>query len=169
MLARALSGWSAVIAAALAMLPGLLLGAGFYDASYIWREEPHLVGPARRIAAYPPGTRRLFTLAMAVAAAGAVLLVAKPFAKALVSTGVQLGIDEFMLVQWLAPLASEAPEFVVVSLYAWRGLSTAAMTVLVSSKINQWTLLVAMLPLVYSVALGRPDARRWTGASSRRC
>ncbi len=74
------------------------------------------------------------------------------------STGIQLGIDEFMLVQWLAPLASEAPEFVVVSLYAWRGMSTAALSVLVSSKINQWTLLVGMLPLVYSIALGRPDA-----------
>ena len=54
------------------------------------------------------------------------------------------------------PLASEAPEFVVVGLFAWRGQSTPALGTLVSSKINQWTLLVGMLPLVYSVALGSP-------------
>jgi cation:H+ antiporter len=127
---------------------------------YIWRvarlpaEPPHLVGPARLIGALPTGQRRLFTAVLAIVAAGAILLVAKPFATSLVATGVAVGIDEFLLVQWLAPLASEAPEFVVVGLFAWRGASTAALGTLVSSKINQWTLLVAMLPLVYSFGSG---------------
>ncbi len=133
-------------------------------AFYIWRvarlpaEQPHLVGPARLIGAMRPTRRRVTTGMLAVGAAGAILLVAKPFAEALVNTGVTLGIDEFLLVQWLAPLASEAPEFVVVALFAWRGEGTPALGTLVSSKINQWTLLVAMLPLVYSVALGQPAA-----------
>ena len=69
-------------------------------------------------------------------------LSAEPFAEALVETGLPLGIDEFLLVQWLAPLASEAPEFVVVVLFAWRGRQPAALGTLVSSKVNQWTLLV---------------------------
>jgi cation:H+ antiporter len=131
---------------------------------YVWRiarlpaEQPHLVGPAQLIGSLPTATRRLVTGVLALSAAGAILLVAKPFAKALVATGVSFGIDEFLLVQWLAPLASEAPEFVVVALFAWRGQSTPALGTLVSSKINQWTLLVAMLPLIYSIALGRPDA-----------
>jgi cation:H+ antiporter len=130
---------------------------------YIWRvarlpaEQPHLVGPAALIGDLPANRRRGVTAALAVGAAGAILAVAKPFAQALVGTGVSLGIDEFLLVQWLAPLASEAPEFVVVGLFAWRGESTPALGTLVSSKINQWTLLIAMLPLVYSVALGRPE------------
>lgn len=133
-------------------------------AFYIWRvarlpaEQPHLVGPAALIGELPPWTRRGTTAVLAVGAAAAILLVAKPFATSLVNTGVSLGIDEFLLVQWLAPLASEAPEFVVVGLFAWRGEGTPALGTLVSSKINQWTLLVAMLPLVYSVALGQPDA-----------
>ncbi len=55
-------------------------------------------------------------------------------------------------------MASEAPEFVVVVLFAWRGAATAALGTLISSKVNQWTLLVGMLPLVYSVALGGPHA-----------
>lgn len=96
--------------------------------------------------------------AMTLFSAGVILAVAHPFAEALVESGTSLGIDEFLLVQWVAPLASEAPEFIVVLLFAWRGMSTAAMGTLVSSKINQWTLLVGMLPLVYSVALGSPTA-----------
>lgn len=132
-------------------------------AVYTWRlarqpaQEPHLVGPARSIAALPGTPRRLAVAVMAIAAAAVVLLVAKPFAQALVRSGTALDIDEFLLVQWVAPLASEAPEFVVVALFAWRGLASAALGTLVSSKVNQWTLLVAMLPLVYGVALGRPD------------
>jgi cation:H+ antiporter len=130
-------------------------------AFYMWRiarlpaEQPHLVGPAELIGRLPAARRRATVVVMALIAAGTILQVAKPFAQALVRTGTTLGIDEFLLVQWLAPLASEAPEFVVVALFAWRGQSTPALGTLVSSKINQWTLLVAMLPLVYSVALGR--------------
>jgi cation:H+ antiporter len=131
---------------------------------YMWRiaripvEQPHLVGPARLIGELSPYLRRTVTAIMALVAAAAILLVAKPFATSLVATGVNFGIDEFLLVQWLAPLASESPEFVVVALFAWRGAATPALGTLVSSKINQWTLLVAMLPLVYSIALGAPDA-----------
>lgn len=129
-------------------------------AVYVWRlarlpaEEPHLVGPARTIAALPTGRRRGLTGLLAVVAAAIVLLVAKPFATALVATGTDLGVDEFLLVQWLAPLASEAPEFVVVGIFAWRAAGQAALGTVVSSKVNQWTLLVGMLPLVYAVALG---------------
>ncbi len=130
---------------------------------YMWRlarlpaDEPHLVGPAEVIAGLPAWLRRTVTIGLGLAAATVILMVAEPFARALVEAGAALGIDEFFLVQWLAPLASEAPEFVVVSLFAWRGASGAAFGVLVSSKVNQWTLLVATLPLVYTIALGRPE------------
>ncbi len=120
--------------------------------------EPHLVGPARLVGELTPWLRRTVMAGMALFSAGVILLVAHPFAEALVESGTSLGIDEFLLVQWVAPLASEAPEFVVVILFAWRGMSTAALGTLVSSKINQWTLLVGMLPLVYSIASGRPAA-----------
>jgi cation:H+ antiporter len=131
---------------------------------YIWRvarlpaEEPHLVGPAKLIGSLSTRARRAFTAVIAIVAAVGILLVAKPFATSLVATGTAMGIDEFLLVQWIAPLASEAPEFVVVALFAWRGAATAALGTLVSSKINQWTLLVAMLPLVYSFGIGAPTA-----------
>ena len=91
-------------------------------------------------------------------------------------TGAAFGIDEFLLVQWLAPLASEAPEFVVALLFVWRGNASAGMRTLISSKVNQWTLLIATLPLVFSLGAGaRPgcslDPRQqhelWLTAPSR--
>ena len=130
---------------------------------YLWRlaklpsEEPHLIGPAQTIAALGVRGRRVLSGGLALYAAALVLLIAEHFAQALVATGHQLHIDEFFLVQWVAPLASEAPEFVVVSIFAWRRAASAAMGALVSSKINQWTLLVAMLPLVYAISLGAFD------------
>ncbi len=56
--------------------------------------------------------------------------------------------------QWLAPLASEAPEFLVAALLAMRGKAGAALGLLLSAKVNQWTLLVGSLPLAYSVGAG---------------
>lgn len=139
----------------------IVLGSLF--AFYVWRltklpaEEPHLVGPALWIGGLSTGMRRLMTAVLGLFAAGVILLVAEPFAHSLVETGSALGIDQFLLVQWIAPLASEAPEFVVVGIFAWRGAGSTALGALVSSKINQWTLLIAMLPLVYAIALGRME------------
>jgi cation:H+ antiporter len=83
-----------------------------------------------------------------------ILLSAEHFADGLVQTGDALGISPFFLVQWLAPLASEAPELLVAGLYAWHLNTTNGLSTLVSSKVNQWTLLVGTLPLVFTVASG---------------
>jgi Ca2+/Na+ antiporter len=87
-------------------------------------------------------------------AAVVILLSAEHFADGLVQTGDALGISPFFLVQWLAPLASEAPELLVAGLYAWHLNTTNGLSTLVSSKVNQWTLLVGTLPLVFTVASG---------------
>lgn len=112
-------------------------------------EEPDLIGTAAVIGALPRHRRRPLVVALFVLAALVILASAEPFAESLVASGTQLGIDEFLLVQWLAPLASEAPEFIVAILFAWRGKGTAAIATLISSKINQWTLLVGSLPIAY--------------------
>lgn len=117
-------------------------------------EEPHLVGPARYLGTFTTPLRRTSIVAMFVFAAGVILACAEPFAHALVQTGADLGISEFFLVQWLAPLASEAPELLVAGLYAWRLNTNAGLGTLVSSKVNQWTLLVGTLPIVFTLASG---------------
>jgi cation:H+ antiporter len=115
-------------------------------------EEPHLVGPARLIGTFRQRNRRASVIAMFLFAAGVILACAEPFAESLVTSGRELGISEFLLVQWLAPLASEAPELLVAGLYAWRLNTNAGLGTLVSSKVNQWTLLVGTLPVVFAIA-----------------
>ena len=115
-------------------------------------EESSLVGPAEVIAGLPKWRRRSVVSLMFLYAGAAVVLAAGPFADGLIRTGVQFGIDEFQLVQWVAPLASEFPEFLVAGLLAWRLRPDAGLGALVSSKVNQWTLLVGCLPLAYAVS-----------------
>jgi cation:H+ antiporter len=91
---------------------------------------------------------------MFVASGAVILLCAKPFADNLVAAGTQLGVDRFLLVQWLAPLASEAPEFIIATIFASRGKGTAAIATLISSKVNQWTLLIGSLPLAHLLGGG---------------
>ena len=117
-------------------------------------EEPHLVGPARLIGDLPPARRRTVVIVMLLAAAGVILASAEPFAQSLVDTGEQFGLDTFLLVQWLAPLASEAPELLVAGLFAWRLNTNAGLGTLVSAKVNQWTLLVGTLPIVFAISAG---------------
>jgi cation:H+ antiporter len=115
-------------------------------------EEPHLVGPARLIGTFRKRNRRLSVVLMFLFSATVILLVAELFADALVETGREFDISEFLLIQWLAPLASETPELLVAGLYAWRLNTNAGLGTLVSSKVNQWTLLVGTLPIVFGIA-----------------
>jgi cation:H+ antiporter len=79
---------------------------------------------------------------------------AEPFAEGILEAGKHLGIEEFLLVQWLAPLASEAPEMIIAILFVLRAKPEQGLGALVSSKVNQWTLLVGTVPLVYAIASG---------------
>ena len=114
-------------------------------------EDPHLVGPAATVGKLTPSVRRAVMGAMFVFATTVIFLSAHHFADGLVRTGKALGIDEFVLVQWLAPLASEAPEFLVALLFAWRGLAGAGLRTLISSTVNQWTLLVGTLGVIFRI------------------
>ncbi len=117
-------------------------------------EVPELVGPARSIGSLPRRQRRMTIGAVFLFSAAAILASAEPFAEGLVESGGILGVDEFLLVQWLAPLASEAPEFLIAGILAFRGRGSVAMGVLLSSKVNQWTLLIGGLPVVYGLSSG---------------
>lgn len=116
--------------------------------------EPELCGVAAILGALTPGKRRLATTALFLFAAGVIVGNAEAFSEGLVGTGRQFGVNEFLLVQWLAPIASEAPEFIVAVMFALRGLGGLALGSLISSKLNQWTLLVGMIPAVYGVSSG---------------
>ena len=138
----------------------LLAIFGFYvaAASRAGMAEPELGGPSALLGSLPTARRRLATLALFALAGLTILLGAEPFAESLLAVGRTSGMEEFLLVQWVAPLASESPEFIVAILFALRRNPSAGIATLVSSKINQWTLLIGMLPLVYSLSAGRAGA-----------
>jgi cation:H+ antiporter len=82
---------------------------------------------------------------------------AEPFLGSLLSLSAVLGVPNFVFVQWVAPFVSEFPE--KVSAFYWaRTIDKASMALMnmVSSNINQWTLLTAMLAIVYSWSVGAP-------------
>lgn len=140
----------------------VVLGGLF--AAYLWRtsrarneaedEESEEPGPGAVIATFRPAIRWATMGAMSVVAAGIILVSAEPFAEALVASGRRWGFDEFLLIQWLAPLASEAPAVAIAVLFVLDGRARAALSTMISDKINQWTLLVGMLPIAMSVGAG---------------
>jgi cation:H+ antiporter len=126
------------------------------------RSPPHedkvFVGPAKAIGSLDRTGRRSLVLAIFIFAAAVIFAAAEPFATSLKESGSSVGVSEFVLVQWVAPLASESPEFILAGMLAMRGRHDGAMTILISSKVNQWTLLIGSLPLGYSIAGGTFDA-----------
>ena len=84
---------------------------------------------------------------------------AEPFLASLLAVSAAIGVPNFVFVQWVAPFVSEFPE--KVSAFYWARTVDRASTALmnmVSSNINQWTLLAAMLPIVFSISRGTPSA-----------
>ena len=117
-------------------------------------EEPSLEGPSELIARAGKVGRRTATLGIMALAGGAIYTSAEPFAESLLAVGRQFHIEEFLLVQWLAPLVSESPEFIVAVLFALRGAAAASIGTLISSTVNQWTLLVGALPAAFAPSHG---------------
>ena len=133
---------------------------GLYVA-YLWIsstrevEEPDLIGAAALIGSLPVRWRRTMVLFLFVFAAGVILIAAEPFVHGLVETGENFGIDEFLLIQWVAPLASESPEIVVAVLFSLRANPVAGFATLISSSVNQLTLLVGSMAVLFSAAAGK--------------
>ena len=87
-----------------------------------------------------------------------IYFMAEPFLGSLLALSAVLSVPNFVFVQWVAPFVSEFPE--KVSAFYWaRTVDRASMSLMnmVSSNINQWTLLAAMLAIVFSWSNGAPS------------
>ena len=92
-------------------------------------------------------------------------LTAHPFLNSMLALAATFGVSQFVFVQWVAPFLSEFPE--KVSAFYWaRKITSAPMALMnmVSSNINQWTVLAAMIPVVYSISAGHVAALPFDGA-----
>jgi cation:H+ antiporter len=139
------------------ILSGVLIAVYLF---YLWAssrlpsEEPELMGPSAAIGALPRVPQIALTVLLVVYAAVVIFAAAEPFVEGLVETGKKFGIPEFTLIQWLAPLASESPELVIALLLTMRANPLAGMTALVSSEVNQLTLLIGSMPVLFSWSFG---------------
>jgi cation:H+ antiporter len=89
--------------------------------------------------------------------AGGILIyfTAEPFLGSLVAVAGAIGIPSFVVIQWFAPVISEFPEFASTFYFARQSENASvALMNITSSNINQWTLLFAMLPVVFSLSRG---------------
>jgi cation:H+ antiporter len=112
----------------------------------------------RRIIGMRPRARIAAIAALFLVGGLLLLFTVGPFLESMMGIAIISGISSFTFVQWCAPFLTEFPE--KLSAFKWartiKGASMAVMN-LISSIINQWTLLAAMLPIVYSVSLGYPS------------
>jgi cation:H+ antiporter len=121
------------------------------------RAPPHSaekLGDAPRVSQWAyrqRGWRQKAAIGGLFAAGGFLLYVtAHPFLESMLALAAVFGVSEFVLVQWVAPFLSEFPEKVSAFLWAKRVThAPMALMNMVSSNINQWTVLAAMIPLVY--------------------
>jgi cation:H+ antiporter len=112
---------------------------------------------ARKVIGLDRPQRWLAIGGLFIVGGGLLWVVAHPFLTSMIALATVLGISQFVFIQWVAPFLSELPEFVTTSYWARsRGKGGMALMNMASSNINQWTMLAAMLPIVYSISLGRP-------------
>jgi cation:H+ antiporter len=140
-----------------------LVDAGVLIALYVaylwvlWQCPPHAeeeLSDAPMVSqwAYRLGGWRRGLAITGLFAGGGLLLyfTAHPFLESMLAVAALIGVSDFVLVQWVAPFLSEFPE--KISAFYWaRRVTKAPMALMnmVSSNINQWTVLAAMIPIVF--------------------
>jgi cation:H+ antiporter len=87
-----------------------------------------------------------------------IYFVAEPFLNSMLALAASLGMSQFVFIQWVAPFLSEFPE--KTSAFAWARRVTRAPVALmnmVSSNINQWGILSALLAVIYCWSHGSTE------------
>ena len=112
-------------------------------------EEPAVLGVPAGLLSLPPRYRRSAVAGLILVAAAVVFVVANPFADALLATGTSLGIDPYFLIQSVVPVATEAPEFVIVAVLVANRRPAQGLALLLASAVSQWTLAMGALPFAY--------------------
>ncbi|MDI3297658.1 MAG: hypothetical protein QJR08_00650 [Bacillota bacterium] len=155
-----------VLRGSITLLDSLLLVALFL--AYVWMalrlppgddEEEPAIGIGTKVKRLPPVRKALVIGGFIAFGAFVIFFGAEPFIDGVIGVAEGFGISQFFLIQWVAPFLSEFPESLTAFLWAATVVhAPKGMANLVSSKLNQWTLLIASIPIAYSLSLGRPAA-----------
>jgi cation:H+ antiporter len=156
--AGSLWGMRGVARGQLTLLDSLVLIAlyVFYlrRVSVIGGEGPPPVGVAEQLADLPAEQRKRWVGALMLYAAVVILITAVPFGDAVLGTGTLVGIKPYLLLQWIVPLATEAPELVVAFVLLTHGRGGQSLAVLLAGAVSQYTLALGTLPLAYRLGAG---------------
>jgi len=138
----------------------------FVYLAYLWvlnrmpprgeEEASELDWVPRKVMGLGPGLRGAAIGGLFLGGGLILYFVTHPFVDSLKAIALAAGISEFVFIQWVAPFLSEFPE--KVSAFKWASTvrqAPMALMNMVSSNINQWTVLAAMIPIVYSLSAGR--------------
>jgi cation:H+ antiporter len=109
----------------------------------------------RKILSLEPRMRNAAIWALFLAGGAILFFAAHPFLNSMLGIASTLGVSTFVFVQWVAPFLSEFPE--KLSAFYWARKVTAAPIALmnmVSSNINQWSILSAMIPILFVISAG---------------
>ncbi|CUR57303.1 conserved membrane hypothetical protein [metagenome] len=112
-------------------------------------EKPAVVGVGAGLLTLPQRHQRAAVASLIVLAGTVVVIVANPFADALLATGASVGIDPYLLIQSVVPVATEAPEFVVVAVLVANHRPAQGLALFLASSVSQWTLGLGALPIAY--------------------
>jgi cation:H+ antiporter len=118
-------------------------------------EMQELEAIPKKILSFPKAFRNATIFGLFLAGGLILYFVAHPFLESMLAVAVSMGVSQFVFVQWVSPFLSEFPE--KVSAFHWARQSRKAPMALmnmVSSNINQWTMLIAMIPIVYAYGTG---------------
>jgi cation:H+ antiporter len=158
LLVAALFGLQVLVKGSATVLDGIVLLLLY--ALYVRRvqgtpdEEPAVVGVAAGLVSLPVRWRRPAVAGLIAGAGVVVLLTASPFTHGLLDTGVALGLDPYLLIQSVVPVATEAPELVVVAVLVSNRRPAQGLALLLASSVSQWTLGLGALPLAYAAGGG---------------
>ena len=114
--------------------------------------ESEFVGISKYLGNLPKLTRITTNILLIIFSAVTIFIVSHPFVESLIHIGGKFGIDEYYLIQWLAPLASESPEIIIASLFAMKGRSLESISIILSSQANQMSLLIGSMGAIFSFA-----------------
>jgi len=109
----------------------------------------------RRVLAMQPRPRGTSIILLFLIGGAILYFSAHPFLDSMLAIAGSLGLSTFVFVQWVAPFLSEFPE--KLSAFYWARKVTSANVALmnmVSSNINQWSILSAMIPILFVISAG---------------
>ena len=116
-----------------------------------------MIGVPAGLLTLRPERRRPAIASLIVGAGAVVLAIANPFADALLATGTSFGLDPYFLIQSVVPLATEAPEYVIVAVLVAHHRPAQGLALFLASSVSQWTLGMGALPLAYLAGGGGPS------------